>query len=313
MEVVVQPLKEEHLAEADRIFRLAFGTFLGLPNPLAFMGDAVLVRPRWMADPAATLGAFVDGELVGSNFVANWGSVGFFGPLTVRPDLWDQGIARQLLDPTMALFERWGTTHAGLFTFPHSTKHIHLYQSYGFWPRYLTAVMSKPVGRGLDVGEWRSYALLSADAQTECLEACRELTDALYPGLDLAGEIQAVQAQGLGDTVLLSGDGRLTGFAICHLGPGSEAGSGGCYIKFGAVRPGETAPRDFDRLLQACERLAHDRGAERLAAGVSTARHDAYHAMRARGFRTDMLGVTMQRPNEPGYHRPDVFAVDDWR
>src|SRR6266536_1873139 len=125
----VHPLREEELPAADRIVRLAFGTFLGLPDPLTFMGDAAYVRPRWTADPEAALGAFVDGELVGSNFVANWGSVGFFGPLTVRPDLWNAGIARRLLEPTMALFERWGTAHAGLFTFPHSTKHIHLYQS----------------------------------------------------------------------------------------------------------------------------------------------------------------------------------------
>jgi hypothetical protein len=24
-------------------------------------------------------------------------------------------------------------------------------------------------------------------------------------------------------------------------------------------------------------------------------------------------GVAMQKPNEPGYNRPDVFAIDDWR
>ena len=32
-------LKQSELEEADRIVRLAFGTFLGLPNPLDFMGD----------------------------------------------------------------------------------------------------------------------------------------------------------------------------------------------------------------------------------------------------------------------------------
>jgi hypothetical protein len=37
--IQVGPLKEIELQEADRIVRLAFGTFLGLPNPLDFMGD----------------------------------------------------------------------------------------------------------------------------------------------------------------------------------------------------------------------------------------------------------------------------------
>jgi N-acetylglutamate synthase-like GNAT family acetyltransferase len=48
----------------------------------------------------------VNGELEGSNFVANWRSVGIFGPLTIRPDLWDKGIAKQLLKSTMDYFER---------------------------------------------------------------------------------------------------------------------------------------------------------------------------------------------------------------
>jgi hypothetical protein len=34
--VLVGPLQGEDLAEADRIFRVAFGTFLGLPNPIEF-------------------------------------------------------------------------------------------------------------------------------------------------------------------------------------------------------------------------------------------------------------------------------------
>jgi len=39
----------------------------------------------------------------------------------------------------------------------------------------------------------------------------------------------------------------------------------------------------------------------------------AYRAMQQRGFRTQLQGVTMHRPNEPGYSRPNVFVLDDWR
>jgi hypothetical protein len=35
--------------------------------------------------------------------------------------------------------------------------------------------------------------------------------------------------------------------------------------------------------------------------------------MLARGFRTDRLGVAMAKPNEPGYNRPGVYLIDDWR
>ncbi len=48
----------------------------------------------------------------------------------------------------MDIFEKWGVREAGLFTFAHSPKHIGLYQKFGFWPRFLTAVMSKNVTAG---------------------------------------------------------------------------------------------------------------------------------------------------------------------
>jgi len=101
--------------------------------------------------------------------------------------------------------------------------------------------------------------------------------------------------------------------AICHIGKGSEAGTGSTYVKFGAVRPGKDAPGLFDRLLSACEALGAERGAPQLVAGVNMARHQAYRAMIDRGFRTFLQGVAMQRPNEAGYNRPDCFVIDDWR
>jgi hypothetical protein len=70
--------------------RLAFGTFLGLPERTAFMGDADYKGARWRADPDAAFAA----EVVGSNFATNWGSVDFFRPLTTCPDLWNQGVGK---------------------------------------------------------------------------------------------------------------------------------------------------------------------------------------------------------------------------
>ena len=88
---------------------------------------------------------------------------------------------------------------------------------------------------------------------------------------------------------------------------------GGCYVKFGATRPGSGVPDRFDRLLGACIGLARARGQARVDAGVSLARDEAYRAMRNAGFRIQIQGVSMHRPNEPGYHRAGVYAIDDWR
>jgi GNAT superfamily N-acetyltransferase len=309
----IRLLEERDLPEADRIFRLAFGTFLGLADPLSFAGDADFVRTRWRAAPQAALGAYADGALVGSNFAAHWGSFGFFGPLTVRPDLWGKGVAQDLLAATMDIFERWETRQAALFTFPQSPKHIALYQKFGFWPQALTPVMVKPIAAAAKAASWSSYSEARPAARAAQLAACDALTDAVHTGLSVANEIRAVAEQGLGDTLLVEDGDRLAGFAVCHVGARTEAGSDAAYIKFAAVRPGPDAAREFERLLSACEDFAQARGVKRLVAGVNAARHDAYRAMLVRGFRTVLQGVAMQRPNAPGFNRPDCFVIDDWR
>ena len=149
--------------------------------------------------------------------------------------------------------------------------------------------------------------------QDSALSACREVTDAIYEGLDVAHEIRAVAAQNLGDTILLWDDSKLTALAVCHIGPGTEAGSDLCYVKFGAVRPGANAEQHFSDLLDACEEFSAAQHVSRLRAGVNTARHEAYRLMLARKFTTDMQGVVMSRPNEAGYNRPGVYLIDDWR
>jgi GNAT superfamily N-acetyltransferase len=310
--VRVRPLAEDDLDEADRIFRIAFGTFLGMPEPEKFSGDADYVQTRWKAYPGAGLAAELDGRLVGSNFAINWGSVGFFGPLTIAPGYWDRGIAQRLLDATMELFAAWQTHHAGLFTFAHSVKHVALYQKYGFWPRFLTAVMSRPVDRDARSSSVRVSGIADQNL-ADVLAAVGELTDAVYPGLDLSREIRAVQAQRLGDTVLIDNAAGLQAVAVCHVGAGTEAGGDACYVKFGAVRPGPGAERVFGRLIDACHGLAADRGASVLVAGVNAGRDRAWTALTGRGFRRDFQGVTMHRPNEPGYSTSDSYVIDDWR
>src|SRR5262245_42285939 len=116
----VRPFREADLSEAKRIFQLAFGTFLGLPDPMQFCADRDYVTTRWRTSPAGAFAAEDAGQLVGSSFLTHWGSIAVFGPLRIRPDYWDRGIAKNLLAATVELFPAWGTKDAGLFTFAHS-------------------------------------------------------------------------------------------------------------------------------------------------------------------------------------------------
>jgi hypothetical protein len=139
------------------------------------------------------------------------------------------------------------------------------------------------------------------------------LTNSIYEGLDLEHEIRAVDQQHLGNTILIRDGSKLSGFAVCHAGAGTEAGGGKCYVKFGSVRSGAHAAQEFCRLLDACRKFGVSVGAKILIAGMNLSHLDAYQEMLRAGFRTTRQGVAMHLHGDPGYHRPDVFLIDDWR
>jgi len=310
---IVRALQEREIPMADRVFRLSFGTFIGLADPMTFGREADIIGSRWRTDPGSVLAAEIDGEVVGSNCLMNWGSVGLFGPLTVHPDLWDRGIARRLLEPSMERFAAWRCMHLGLFTFPTSPKHLGLYQKFDYWPRALVAVMTRPV-KPTPAVRYRRLSEIEESARGRWVRACREVTESVFDGLDVEREIGAVAAQSIGDTILLEGDAALEGFGVCHYGPGSEAETKDVgLLKFGAVRAGRGAPERFEWLLDAADAFAAAQGLTSLVVCINTGRNAAYRRMLARGFRTDFTGVAMHRLNAPGYDRPDVFLVDDWR
>lgn len=307
-EVRIRQLEQKDLADADRIFRLAFGTFIGLPDPMQFAKGSGVVASRWKASAEGTLCAEIGGEVAGSNFVSNWGSFGFFGPLSVRPDLWEKKIAQRMLDATMALFEKWNCRHTGLYTFSNSAKHIALYMKYGFWPRFLTSVMAKAPAQNLR-SDATMFSALDRTAQRAILDECRALTGSIHDGLDVSIEIRALQEQGIGDTLLVIEGSRVAAFAACHRGTGSEAGTDATYVKFAAAK----STGALERLLDACEAYTAQNGTHRLIVGVNLARETAYRAVVRRGFKSFIIGVAMQRPNEAGFNRPDALVLDDWR
>ena len=311
--IQVGALRADELEEAGRILRLAFGTFLSLPNPMDFMGDRDFVTPRWHAHNTKLLAARENGKLVGSNMATRWGSFAFFGPLTVLPEYWNRGVAQQLLAATMKIFDRWGVRHSALFTFPHSPRHVGLYQKFGYWPGSLTALMKRapaPPTWALTEGAKVPVLLssLTKKDQEQAIAACAKLTNRFERGLDLGDEMRAVMAQRIGEVILIEGGRALDAFAVCMHGAGSEGGEKTCYVKFAAARSGER----FERLLNAIDALALAQGSE-VEAGVSLACKDAFQRMRSRGYRVVTMGVAMQTPHGDGFNRAAAYVLSDWR
>jgi predicted N-acetyltransferase YhbS len=305
--VQVRPMLAGDLDAVDRVLRLAFATVRGLDDPATAFGDADLPRTRFRAAPDAAWVAELDGEVVGSAFAARWGTFGFFGPLSVDPALWDRGIGSRLLEPVLDAFEQWQLHQAGLFTFAGSPRHLGLYEKHGFSPGAPTVIAAKPT----DPGARGAYERVSGESD---VDGIRGLTDRVFPGLDLGREVVAAQAQGIGETILVRGDGTLDGVAVCHRGAGSEAGSDTCYLKFAAARPGEGAAMRFELLLDACEAFAAESGLGRLVAGVSAGRLDAHRRLLARGFDVERAGVSMWlRPDAPRFDTPEDYVINDLR
>ncbi len=306
--VAIRPMAARDVAEAARISRLAFGTFMQVPDLANFRRDLATVETRFVTDPGLALVAEADGRLVGSILGMGWGSHLTLGPLSVDPALWGKGMARRLTAAFLELPAVRAAPLVSLFTFPQSASHLRLYESFGFASQYLTPILAKaPEAKG----SARLFSTLAPEARVAALAQCRAVADALLSGLDLSRQIAAIDTQRLGETVLVESAGEMAGFALCHVGPGTEAGEGTLYVKFAATRPG--AAEDFERLLDGIEALAAARGLARVTAGVNVGRRDAYRRMAARGFRAQLVGVAMHRPDVPGTLRPDQYVIDDWR
>ena len=63
--VLVRQLRAEEIDEAETIVRLAFGTFLQIPDLLQNPDESELIPHRWRRNPQDVLAAELDGKLVG--------------------------------------------------------------------------------------------------------------------------------------------------------------------------------------------------------------------------------------------------------
>ena len=313
-ELMIRPMVVADLPEADRINRIAFGTFFGLKDPAEFRGDGDAVYGRFEANPG---GAFV-GELggcqVACGFVTNWKGMAILGPLTVDVDYWGSGIGRRMMAKMITYIDKHSFRLSGLFTHPQSPTHIRLYESFEFQMQQITAVMDKVVPPTSSLPDNASFfSTLDQIDRKKVLAQCRAITNQIFPALDVTSEICAIERNKFGDTAFLKSARGLEGFACLHQGTMSEAGSQQTLVKFAAIRPGNMIQTNFQELLAVCEGFAAARGTKRIVAGTNTGRSACYQIMLKNGYRTWMNGIAMLRPSDPGYNLPDVFVIDDWR
>jgi len=264
------PAGRSDLAAADRVsvslsHRVRPARADGLPR------DSDLVRPGGGRIPrrrSAPFAARADRlELRGA-----LGQLRRLRPISVRPDCWGNGSASRLLEPTMARSKVGASARRG-FTFPQSPKHVALYRS--------SASAADLDGGDVEAveppqkrGQWSTYTSSSTS-----LRQCSELTEEIFPGLDLRREILALRKT----RAWRDGSPSAEGFAACHIGKGSEPEAAWpTSSRRRASRSRCASPaRPASRGLRGA---GGERGWLEARRGVNTSRHAAYRRMAERGF-----------------------------
>jgi predicted N-acetyltransferase YhbS len=325
--IAIRRVRKQDLAKVRDVIEQAFGDFferqLGT-RPRQVFGGAQYVHHRWLMEPWGCFVAEEDGtKIVGAAIAVTWGSVGLIGPVAVLTNYQNQSIGQQLIRVVQEFFDENHTTLNGVVTYPTSAKHLCLYHKFGYKPKGLTAIMSRPLERrdgkvspraavktGLTV---RRFSTLEEAKKKATLLRVHRITNAICRGLELAKEIEIVDGLALGDTLLLERGRDLVGFAIYHSPGVSEAPLGALYVKYLAIDPQQKRVENLEQFVTAVEDLGQELAVQRVILPVYVQYWTAYSALLRAGYQVDFTMVRMQRGKQEGYEDPTHLVLDDWR
>src|SRR5437870_5078323 len=248
-DVHIRPMLE---ADLDAVLEITNSAFCELVErttgrrPAGPMFASGLGRYRLSLDPLGCHVAVRGDEVVGANFSVLRGTLGWFGPLAVRPDAQGLGIAQLLVQEFVRSAGERGATLMGLETMANSPQHVHLYMKLGFRPSWTGISFRR---------EARAAKLLPG---VEIDGAAHEL-NYVYPGCDAANDVRATRSVKTGVS-LRFGDG----LAVCHTVSTLWADPTIAYVPLIAAPDRET----FDVLVRAVEAVAREHGKMRVVTQV---------------------------------------------
>ncbi len=324
--IKIRRVRKGDLSKVRDVLEQAFGDFFERQmgtRPRQVFGGAQYVHHRWLMEP---WGCFVaeegDGKIVGAAVAVMWGSLGLIGPIAVLTNYQNQDIGQQLLAACQEFFDENKASLQGVATYPHSPKHLMLYQKFGYKPKGLVAITAKHLDRreivhatkaakpGLSI---RRYSSLEEVKKKPAMLKFRRIANGVWRGMDVGKEVEIVDGLALGDTLLLDKGRELIGFAIVHMPPNSEAPHGAAYIKFLAIDSRHRKPEHLHALLGAVEDMAVAAQLSQVVAPVYAYYWTAYQALLERGYRVDFTMLRMKRGKQEDYETGSDLVLDDWR
>ena len=257
--------------------------------------DAILFaenmgRYRLHLDPAGCHVAIKEGQLVGANFSVLRGTLGWFGPLAVRPDAQGHGIAQRLVNECLRSFEYRGARLIGLETLASSPQHIHLYQKLGFRPSWTG------IGYRGEVSRVQMPANVTIDADAPPL-------DYVYRGYDASGDAVTTRAEQVGVTLRAG-----AGFAVCHVVPTLWAEPTITYVPLIAAPDREI----FASLLRAIDAVSSEHGKVQVITQAPGSAWATQDALIEHGYKPGGAALRMKRGERLDYDAGSFFYCDDW-
>lgn len=147
-------------------------------------------------DPGGSFVALDGKKVIGSILSHTWGSVGWFGPLEVNPVCQDKGYGKSLVAASIDYLKSRGCTTIGCETMASSPRNIAFYMKQGFKAKAISHVLYKrlaPVLPDAEVPGTRPF-----DSGKD-LAGCKEMWEAIVPGLDYSPELASLTAGKLGE------------------------------------------------------------------------------------------------------------------
>ncbi len=195
---------------------------------------------------------------------------------------------------------------------PESGANIGLYVKSGLVMGFPTVILEYPLLREaqnlgqVEPGETVAWSDQDTGSRVRLAAGAREIGNAILPGLDYTGEVEAIEAHGFGETFFSVSGGAVDGFAILRTTPFRHHDtSGRGYVHVMALRPGADQERVLRSLLRQMLGRAASVGLTRVVTGLSARYPDALDLLIHSGFRSLRAAIRMVDRESP----PEIFRT----
>ncbi|NHJ04343.1 MAG: GNAT family N-acetyltransferase [Candidatus Heimdallarchaeota archaeon] len=296
----IQLMSKKHIPEVSEVLADAFTAWRtkrrGLDAPRR-LRNPESVLPYIELEPKGCFVALDKKKIVGAIFTHVWGKMGWIGTFGVIPEYQSRGIGKDLMIKAINYLdkERY-VTKLALETMADSADNIGLYSKLGFKPAFQTMHLTKPIlftkekQKQLDILlQTKSIELdyySKEQNRKDSLTRIRWLSSKIENGLDFTSEINLIDENNFGDTILLKQDGFIIALATCRIvskhindeNPDLE-------IRMILIDFDNKDKEILDIILLACEKYGFDNNKEALRLKINSSYWLAFEYLLKNGFK----------------------------